>query len=431
MSVKDVPFDQGGQVFVNFVRSGYDALGESNIITEYLIEMSNPPGPTGFSWIQIGTVQPVQNPLYTFIANTPNDSMLNNSGTYYFRITARTSNPNEYWRSNIMYGHSVDNLSPLPPGAFYAQLNGSDVHLGWQANLEEDFRDYYIYRSDTPIADDFTLLTTTTDTIFVDNSPLPGNAYYYVQAYDIHDNGSALVGDSVMAFLSANIKVLLEGSYDAGGVMRTTLNLQEIIPPTQPFNTSPWNYTGSETVTTVPANVTDWILVELRSTITTFVDRRAAFLKNDGSLVDLDGVSNIKFPTATTGDYFVVIIHRNHLSVMTANPVTISFSPTLYDMRTDINKAYGTNAMKSLGGGYYGIYTADTDGSGTVNASDRSNTWNQRNLSGYYGTDVDLSGTVNAADRSTVWNNRNLSTQVPTPTASPAGNDLFGRANKN
>jgi hypothetical protein len=88
-------------------------------------------------------------------------------------------------------------------------------------------------------------------------------------------------------------------------------------------------------------------------------------------------------------------------------------------MRTDLSKAYGINAMKSLGGGYYGAYTADTDGSGTVNAADRSNTWNQRNLSGYYGTDVDLSGTVNAADRSTVWNNRNISTQVPTPVAKP------------
>ena len=57
MSVKDVPFDQGGQVFVNFVRSGYDARGESNIITEYLIEISNPPGINGFSWWQAGSVQ--------------------------------------------------------------------------------------------------------------------------------------------------------------------------------------------------------------------------------------------------------------------------------------------------------------------------------------------------------------------------------------
>jgi hypothetical protein len=111
---------------------------------------------------------------------------------------------------------------------------------------------------------------------------------------------------------------------------------------------------------------------------------------------------------------------------MTANPISISFNPTLYDMRTDLSKAFGSNAMKSLGGGYYGVYTADTDGSGTVNASDRSNTWNQRNLSGYYGTDVDLSGTVNAADRSAVWNNRNISTQVPVSTDNPITKIITG-----
>jgi len=69
--------------------------------------------------------------------------------------------------------------------------------------------------------------------------------------------------------------------------------------------------------------------------------------------------------------------------------------------------------MIDLGGGVYGVYTADTDGNGTINASDRSNGWNERNLSGYYGTDVNLSGTVDAGDRSVIWNNRNISTQVP------------------
>jgi hypothetical protein len=69
--------------------------------------------------------------------------------------------------------------------------------------------------------------------------------------------------------------------------------------------------------------------------------------------------------------------------------------------------------MKELGVGIFGLFTADTDGSGTVNAADRSNSWNQRNLSGYFGEDVNLSGTVNASDRSIIWNNRNISTQVP------------------
>jgi hypothetical protein len=431
-SVKDILLDQGGYVRVKWNRSGYDIPGQ-NHLEDYILQRSDPPGSEGFVWDYVATIPAIRQVEYSYVSPTPYDSMSNTSGTFYFRVIARGTNPDELWYSNIMYGHSVDNLAPLPPLNFYANILGNDVKLGWKANLEEDFRDYYIYRSDTPLApyvseqreseiespDAFTLIGTTTDTTFTDTSAVTGKVYYYLQAYDVHDNGSQFSGDSVTVYLSANIKVILEGSYDAGGVMRTTLNLQGIIPLVQPFNTSPWNYTGTETVVSIPANVTDWILVELRSTTTTVVERRAAFIKNDGTLVDLDGVSSIKFPTATAGNYYVVIIQRNHISVMTANPVTISYNPTLYDMRTDLSKAYGINAMKSLGGGYYGAYTADTDGSGTVNAADRSNTWNQRNLSGYYGTDVDLSGTVNAADRSTVWNNRNISTQVPTPVAKP------------
>jgi hypothetical protein len=415
MSVKDVPYDQGGKVYLNFVRSAYDALNESNIVTEYVVEMSTPPGVNGFSWSQIGSVQPMQNVYYTYIANTPNDSMINNSGTYYFRVTARTSNPNQYWRSNIIYGHSVDNLSPAAPLNFYANLNGSIVNLGWKANTEQDFRNYNIYRSDTPGLEDIVLIATTNDTIFIDNSPLAGNAYYYIQAFDIHDNGSPLSADSIETILSANIRIFLEGAY-VGGQMSTFLNSSNLIPLSQPYNTSPWNYTGTESVSSIPQNIVDWVLVELRSSEITVAEIRAAFLKNDGTLVDLDGTSNIKFPSTPEGEYYVVIRHRNHLPIMTANKVGISFNPTLYDMRTDLTKAYGTNALKNLGGGFFGIFTADTDGSGTVNAGDRSNTWNQRNLSGYYATDVDLSGTVNAADRSAVWNNRNTTTQVPVST---------------
>ena len=425
MSVKDVPYDQGGYAHLKWARSGYDAVGIDRV-TGYVIERSLPPGPSGFAWEEVANVTARKNSFYLYTASTWSDSMTNNSGTVYFRITAVTSNGSEFWRSNILYGHSTDNLAPAAPLAFYAALNGGEVKLSWQANTEPDFLDYYIYRSDTPLAEDLTLLGTTSDTVYTDTNPLSGNAYYYLSAFDIHNNGSPFSTDSVEAILSADIKVLLEGSYDAAGQMRTTINLQEQIPLSQPYNTSPWNYTGTESVTSIPANVVDWILVELRGTETTVADKRAAFLKNDGTLVDLDGVSNIKFSSAPAGDYYVVVIHRNHLPVMTATKVTISYSPVLYDMRTNSANVYGTNAVKDLGGGYYGIYTGDTDGSRTINAADRSNTWNQRNVSGYNGSDLDLSGTVNAADRSIVWNNRNTSTQVPVLSAKPLTNVIKG-----
>lgn len=236
---------------------------------------------------------------------------------------------------------------------------------------------------------------------------------------NLFGSGTQCGEDTIHTFQLA-VKFFLEGPY-SGGSMSTALNTGGYIPITQPFTGTPWDYAGTESVTSIPSGVVDWTLIELRSTTTNVVARRAAFIKSDGTLVDLNGTSQLSFAGVPMGNYFVVIYHRNHLAVMTANTVALSNNPTLYDLTLAQTQAYGTNPMKNLPSGVFGLFTADTDGNGTVNATDRSNAWNQRNLSGYYGTDVDLSGTVNAGDRSSVWNNKNLSTQVPTPVDNPDG----------
>ncbi len=418
MSVKDVPFDQGGYVYVNFVRSGYDARGESNIITEYIIEMSNPPGENGFSWTQLGTVQPLQNPLYSFIAETPNDSITNNSGTYYFRVTARTSDQNQYWRSNIVYGHSVDNLAPAPVENFAGNLQSpgespaSEVNLSWSPNTEIDLSGYLLFRTDYPNADPDTLtpLATVIDTTYIDTSPLSGTSHYYIQAEDIHNNLSDPVSTQVDALLSANIKVYLQGPY-SGSTMSTTLRDNDHIPLNQPYNTTPWNYSGSESVAIIPAGIVDWVLLELRSDLTTVVARRAAFLKSDGSLVDLDGSSFVDFPGVNEGNYYVVIYHRNHLEIMTATALALSSSSSEYDFSSAQTQAYRPNPsdepMIDLGGGVFAIYSGDTNNSGIITAADKS-AINLQNLSeGYYSADTNFSGIVTAADK-TLVNSNNL-----------------------
>ncbi len=404
-SVNDVPFDQGGYVRVKWIRSAYDIPGQ-NRIDSYILQRSDPPGTTGFVWDYVATIPAIRENDYSYVSPTPSDSFSNSSGTFYFRVIAHGINADENWYSNITYGHSVDNLAPLAPMGFYAQQNSSEIHLGWQANTEPDLRDYYVYRSDAPLARDFTLLGTTTDTSYTDSSPPAGNAYYYLQAYDIHDNGSLFSTDSITALLSANIKVFLEGPYSSG-VMSTTLNTNGYLPLSQPYNTAPWNYTGTESVASIPADVVDWVLLELRSDLTTQVARRAAFIKNDGSLVDLDGVSLVDFASVPGGSYYLVIYHRNHLQIMTANPVELSSSPTLYDLTTSSTRAYGTDPMKNLGGGVFGMYSGDTNNSGIVTAADKSSI-NLYNLStGYYNADTNFSGIVTAADKTNI-NSNNL-----------------------
>ena len=59
------------------------------------------------------------------------------------------------------------------------------------------------------------------------------------------------------------------------------------------------------------------------------------------------------------------------------------------------------------------LIAGDANADWSVNAADRSEAWNSRNLSGYLGADYNLDGVVNAADRSISWNNRNNTGLLP------------------
>ena len=122
----------------------------------------------------------------------------------------------------------------------------------------------------------------------------------------------------------ANVKAWLQGPYGSGA-MTTSLNTAGYIPMSHPYAVAPWNYGGTESVTGIPAGVVDWVLVQLRtgtdsaSTVAT----RAAFIKSDGTIVDVDGTSTVVFSGVASGSYYVVVRHRNHLAVMSADTVTL------------------------------------------------------------------------------------------------------------
>jgi hypothetical protein len=216
--------------------------------------------------------------------------------------------------------------------------------------------------------------------------------------------------------LYLNVKVFLQGPY-SNGSMSTSLKDLSFIPLNQPYNVSPWSYTGSESVSNIPADVVDWILLELRSetSSSTRIMERAAFVKNDGSVVDLDGVSNVKLMNGTQGGYYVVVIHRNHLPIMSSDKVIISENPPLYDFTIHSGKAYGNNAQSDFGDGRFGMYSGDGNSNRTVNNADANSVWKKDNGKlGYYMGDFDLNGGVTIADKNEKWKpNNGKSSQVP------------------
>jgi hypothetical protein len=204
-----------------------------------------------------------------------------------------------------------------------------------------------------------------------------------------------------------DLKVFLEGPFN-GIDMNTDLD----IPLSQPFSSAPWNYDGTESVDSIPADVVDWVLIELRDTTEanlatneTIIERHAAFVLNDGKIVDTAGGDTRPCVyTAVTDNLFVVIYHRNHLPVMSANPLTESGGVYSYDFTTGNNQAYGTDAQKDLGNGIFGMFGGDAITDNTVNDSDKTSSWLlETGFSGYLSSDLNLDGQSNNSDKNEVW----------------------------
>lgn len=219
-------------------------------------------------------------------------------------------------------------------------------------------------------------------------SPLldtPQSSYYL--------NGSVGPASSVL-----NTKVFLEGPYAGSGLMSTLLH--SVIPISQPYNVAPWNYSGTESVTTVPADVTDWVLVQLRSgtSAATTVYTCAGFLRKDGFIVGLDGTSSLALPTVPAGNYYIVIKHRNHLAIMSNNSVSLSPTSTLYDFSTAQTQAYGTNPMTALTGGGFGITLGNANGDITIDNQDFIQWRLNFSQNNYNIADFNMDGTINNTD---------------------------------
>lgn len=224
-------------------------------------------------------------------------------------------------------------------------------------------------------------------------------------------------------------KVFLQGAM-SGTSMTTTLRTANLIPLTQPYNITAFsNYNGGETITALPAGITDWVMVDLRdaTTPTTIIASRAAFVKSDGSVVDIDGLSPVDFlSNANAGNYYVGIRHRNHLAIRSASGAGLlalsALSTKNYDFTTALGAAYKNTAittneaMKDMGNGKFAMWGGNGNSNSTVNygpfGSDRVFLLTQPNTPGlitrglgndqsaiisnvYSNNDLNLNGTIN------------------------------------
>jgi hypothetical protein len=237
-------------------------------------------------------------------------------------------------------------------------------------------------------------------------------------------------------FVYLKARVMLQGAYvAASGLMHDKLHQSGLLPETQPYsaletsfgygsvgNPSPFGYFGSETTTgdvlavEGPDAVVDWVLLELRSVQYPKVKlaAKAALVQRDGDIVmPQTGSADLLISSVGPGDYYLVIRHRNHLGVMTAQPVTLGNdknTAATYDFSSKSFAAYGTGALQTAAN-HQLMMSGDLNNSNTIIASgpgsDMSvllgsvlvapeNTDTNANfpLSGYYAADLNMDGKV-------------------------------------
>lgn len=206
-------------------------------------------------------------------------------------------------------------------------------------------------------------------------------------------------------------RLFLEGPFDAvTSDMHTLLNAGGAIPLNSPHSADPRH------VSTIPAQVVDWMQMELRTTPAgPAIATRSLFLRADGQVVDLDGLAETIGMNAAPGAYYIVIRHRNHVPVMSSAPVVLSSAGAAsYDFTTGLGKYYGSDA-RQLKDGVFGLYAGDANGSGQVQNDDKNDCWKlQVGLAGYHGADFDLNGQVQNNDKNDFWkNNVGKGAQIP------------------
>lgn len=211
--------------------------------------------------------------------------------------------------------------------------------------------------------------------------------------------------------LQLYLKLFLEGPF-IGEQMTNNLNVLDCIPLSQPYFVSPWNYDGTENVTSLPTNeITDWILVELLERDQFLqqkfnsMSRQAGFIMQDGTITGLDGESSLEVEISEFDSLYVWIHHRNHLSVMSSKALLLVNGIYSYDFTdNDSNTFFSQQALKKLSDDKWGVLSGDGNTDGHISNQDKNDSWlMQNNNSGYYSSDFNMDGEVNGTDINLYW----------------------------
>lgn len=183
---------------------------------------------------------------------------------------------------------------------------------------------------------------------------------------------------------TGNLHCFLEGPYSSTlGKMTSHLRDSLLIPAFQPYNIPPWNYAGTESVpnnAAIPKDVVDWVLIEMRDADndSIIIEQKAAFLYEDGHIGEVkndctqESIQNhLSFCNLYNDvSYHIVIRHRNHIDVMSAEPILITNHEFTYDFTSSETQALGNEQLVAVSPNHYALRVGDFEVDGVITISD-------------------------------------------------------------
>ena len=337
--------------------------------------------------------------------------------TYYWRVRTVINGLVSDWSETRSFTTGLGTPALIYPANDSADVPVYNLGLGWSA---VDHADGYLveYSPDSTFTSGVVSVSPINSDTILSNLLYETPYFWRVRAFEDSFWGG---WSDTLRFVTrenphqvfVNLKVILQGPFFFTEML-PFLTFYNLIPQSQPYNAPPWNYNGPEYVGAIPnANVVDWILVELRESSggpeTALPDSiagiRAGFLLRDGSIVDLDGESPLTFDLSLANNIYAVVRHRNHIAVMSNDPLVFQDGIYVCDFTTDVYQAFGgQNGHSEIEPGIWGMTAGDGNQDGQVSNPDKNSTWKPiLGTQGYLNGDFNINGFADYPDKTNYW----------------------------
>jgi len=204
-SITDVPDDQGGRVYISFLKSFFDQPGETNqmytIFRHDMIENL-------LEWVVVGSGAAIGNNIYTYEVSTLRDSTSDDDGMTEFKVVASMNEG--HFHSPPQSGYSVDNIAPGVPQGLMAVLIEDGIQLTWEMSADEDFQ-YYMLEKSSDEAFTEPEVFETIDIAYLDLDYVLNESNYYRLAAVDHAGNMSDYSDVVdIAILATDLDLIPE-----------------------------------------------------------------------------------------------------------------------------------------------------------------------------------------------------------------------------